>query len=62
MIAAGAAGACATLTHDAFMTPFDGTWSWKRVGRRSDGGKRREREKEKEKRMKKELTVKATYQ
>ncbi|KAL1929687.1 hypothetical protein VTP01DRAFT_1825 [Rhizomucor pusillus] len=23
LIAAGAAGACATLTHDAFMTPFD---------------------------------------
>lgn len=25
VIAAGAAGACATLIHDAFMTPFDGT-------------------------------------
>lgn len=50
LIAAGAAGACATLTHDAFMTPFDGTWSWKRVGKEERWGEEeREREREREK-------------
>lgn len=50
LIAAGAAGACATLTHDAFMTPFDGTWSWKRVGKKERWGEEeREREREREK-------------